>query len=794
MNAGSVVAKRTLVGRLNGRLTVVILVSMLMVLQTGIALGQTPDEACAADSLYLISPDMVDLKLETEGRKGLTISWPNLDLEEATCFSLDETDNLGFDVTVSGGFGDRVDREFSFFSPDEGTVGGLQPQNVIVQWQNDGPGTYGNIGGKINLSNNGGIWRYAPATGWVQDNSDLPMSWLQANCLGLDSGAGTFMLAGFSRGATLKSNPAGLYTFDGTDWMRISEDTFGDVKLVAAVAVSPTNNDWFAVGTDRNGLFITKDGGVTYTQWSMELDPTYDPMPTNFEASVVEWVGDRVYVFINNYGLFISQDNGDSFTRSELWTPANLNPPRDNTPTLPIINSLNFHPGSPDRVAACLDFHGVYESLDGGVTWTDLYGDLVVPDPEDSSAWVHTGLDLVYDDVSTQTMVLGVKQRGIYQTTDGGATWVQVDLTPDLQPDNRALLLEMTMMGLEGSPGTMFIMEDNWALLRSTDSGATWSIFDPQPVINKGHFLISNTNGDGSFTLGSWGGGIYVAGSTIPLTETYGTATSDELRDLDLGLSISFSSGPFNTNDSFKLVCQTFQGWAVWRGASHDQDEMTLLGLYDRVNPEDCYIGYCGDLNIEIVPNCFATKRAVCFNLENPDTIRFFDEEIYNGFTYNYSVTSFDYGNTALATPENNDNSMIFSPRFEGDLLENGGVSPFPGAGNQTMIQINEPIGRDEDGYKEIYVFPNPLRSGAGFPRDEGGTVTFANIPPESKILVFTTAGDKVIEIGPEAIRSGNVHWDTRNSSGEQITSGIFLYKVDIPGKEAYWGRLVVIR
>jgi len=222
---------------------------------------------------------------------------------------------------------------------------------------------------------------------------------------------------------------------------------------------------------------------------------------------------------------------------------------------------------------------------------------------------------------------------------------------------------------------------------------------------------------------------------------------------------------------------------------------MTLLGLFDRVNPEDCLEGYCGNLNIEPVPNCFAAKRAACFNLENPDTIRFFDEEVYNGFIYNYSVTSFDYGNTARVTPENNSNEMIFSPRFAGDLIENGGISPFPGPGNQTPIQINEPVTFDEDGRsQEIYVFPNPLRTGAGFPRGEGGLVTFRNIPEGSKILIFTTAGDRVIDIGPDTILGGNIHWDAHNSSGEPITSGVYLYLVEIPEMDDYWGRLVVIR
>ena len=47
----------------------------------------------------------------------------------------------------------------------------------------------------------------------------------------------------------------------------------------------------------------------------------------------------------------------------------------------------------------------------------------------------------------------------------------------------------------------------------------------------------------------------------------------------------------------------------------------------------------------------------------------------------------------------------------------------------------------------------------------------------------------------PDTILGGNMHWDTRNSSGEVITSGVYLYMVEmVPNREDYWGRLVVIR
>ncbi len=161
---------------------------------------------------------------------------------------------------------------------------------------------------------------------------------------------------------------------------------------------------------------------------------------------------------------------------------------------------------------------------------------------------------------------------------------------------------------------------------------------------------------------------------------------------------------------------------------------------------------------------------------------------MYNGFSYYYSVATFDYGNTALVSPQNNTNSMVFSPRYSED--EN---SPFAGMGNISFIQINSNIADVANG-ETIYVYPNPLRRDAGIPGSEGETVVFTNLPPQSHLKVFTTAGDDVMDLGPETMQLGNIYWDTRNREGESISPGVFLYKVESPGREDHWGKLVVIR
>ena len=62
--------------------------------------------------------------------------------------------------------------------------------------------------------------------------------------------------------------------------------------------------------------------------------------------------------------------------------------------------------------------------------------------------------------------------------------------------------------------------------------------------------------------------------------------------------------------------------------------------------------------------------------------------------------------------------------------------------------------------------------SGRGLPRDEGFSVVFTNIPEGSRILVFTTAGDRVVELPSDGLAGRNMFWDTHNENGEELAAG----------------------
>ncbi len=761
-----------------------LLVILTVVVGAGTALAQTPDEACAADSLYLLSPDDITTVQQVVGRPGLIISWPDLPIDDATCYTLTGVDALGYDVDVTGGFGDQVDRLLVFAAEGSGgAIGHEESTPLLVNWQSQGANPTGVLAGTLNLANNGGVLRYDESAGdWLHQNDGFPMTWARTNVVAFAQGSGGFQVAAITSGATLETGLEGLWLRNEGSWSRVSTTAFTATSRITRVAVSPTDNNRFAVGTAREGVFVTSDGGQTFTRFRSELDPSRVAVGGTVNVGVLNWDSSRLLVYAPGIGLYISEDNGSSFQRSEILVPNDLNLPQpQQTLVLPIINAIAIDPSSEDRILVGLDFHGVWESLDGGDTWHDLYGDLnVVPN------WEKSVKSLAVDSADGQTMVIGVRARGLFRTDNGGVNWVQV--AEALQPSNLSLLVNFSIKASPETGGLFYAQEDGHSLLVSTDGGLTWAPAAEQPFIATGLQFLFDRENPGDLLLATTAGGIYVPGSPLLLSQTFNTLTAPSLRNINLGLEATFGNGEILPGDTFSLVCQTFQGWTVWRAPSHDPDNMVLLGFYDRVNPESCIEGYCGDASYDLSPQCYASKRAACFNFDQPDTIRFFDDEVYNGFSYYYAVGTFDYGNTAQVSPQNNSNAMVFSPRFP--LDEN---SPFPGAGNRIPVQINSGTADPVAG-ETIYVYPNPLRRDAGIPGSEGETVVFTNLPPESRIRVFTTAGDDVMNLGPETMQAGNIYWNTRNSEGEPIAPGVYLYKAESPAREEHWGKLVVIR
>jgi hypothetical protein len=90
--------------------------------------------------------------------------------------------------------------------------------------------------------------------------------------------------------------------------------------------------------------------------------------------------------------------------------------------------------------------------------------------------------------------------------------------------------------------------------------------------------------------------------------------------------------------------------------------------------------------------------------------------------------------------------------------------------------------------FSAVQVYPNPWRSD----KHAGKPVTFANLPVNSMIKLFTTSGHKVKELSSQ--NSGLSTWDLTNDSGDKVASGIYIYLITDSQGDKVKGKVAVIK
>ncbi len=774
---------------------------------TGLNLAQTvPDSlSCGAGFLPLVSPDGDDLsvRLSAPGERfGAIVRWRDLADSVATCAAIIDSESVLVTLDLACEYRSDFDREVEFFFSRAGEVGGTTWATMsMVDWGDRFPVPEGeeSVGGTFLLGNNGGVLRYQRSTDtWTQMNAGLPQHLRYTDILALAQSPQDpehfLLLLGSAGDPQPTGRTQGLWERTGSaegSWSRIASDVFPDGFLARQVVFAPDDDATFAVGTNADGLFITFDGGASFQQWTTELAPGL-PYPANFKVTALSWTpGGDLFVAVAAFGLFVSHDGGQSFVHLENLLVPDIQNEQPVT-VFPQVNLVVVDPSNPDHLLVAVDNNALFHSSDTGETWEAMTGDWITVGEE---GWKHNGLSVLVNPADPQEVLVGTEKKGIWRTTDGGAHWVRV--AEEILPQEVSSTEPVHSLFYDPLlPGTIFGATTNH-LLTSGDGGFSWAWFeDTVPNASGNAFLPSLAGpgpGQGDLFLASLFGGIYEAGTLLPIADT--------------GMMVSFAAGPVDSGATFSVLGQDFQGYAIWRCVDVASATMQLIGLYDKTNPESCIEGNCADQNYNINPNCFSERRAACFcpNKMDPGCterlgipegwVEFFDDDVFNGFTYFYAVTTFDYGSTAGVEPPSLAQEMLFSPRFDGD--DN---SPFTGPGNLIKFTANvhgQPLAGGE-GTDEVIVIPNPLRQGTGF---RGGRyVMFTNLPDppdtgEIRIKVFTLDGDVVADLAHDNPEDrANLYWDTANQSGEVLASGVYIWKTEIPGRDDFYGKLVIIR
>jgi hypothetical protein len=171
---------------------------------------------------------------------------------------------------------------------------------------------------------------------------------------------------------------------------------------------------------------------------------------------------------------------------------------------------------------------------------------------------------------------------------------------------------------------------------------------------------------------------------------------------------------------------------------------------------------------------------------------KFIDNNVINGMPYFYAITAYRYSTTAIGKQELHSLAVA----TEADLV------------------VPQSAARED--VKGIRVVPNPyidhaswdlIPAPTGYLAPTGAKIEFQGLPRgEYKIRIFTLAGDLVKEITQDDLGArrtssgatdpddGTAEWNLVTRNGQDVTSGVYMYTVQAPGKSTVSGKMIIVR
>jgi len=137
-----------------------------------------------------------------------------------------------------------------------------------------------------------------------------------------------------------------------------------------------------------------------------------------------------------------------------------------------------------------------------------------------------------------------------------------------------------------------------------------------------------------------------------------------------------------------------------------------------------------------------------------------------NAFPYEFAVTAF-----SAADPQAINYECI-------DATRTGVI--YPRVGTQSDLS-------------SVRCLPNPYRASADWEYGGQKRVTFIGLPARATIRIYSTSADHVRTLTHADDQSDLEFWDLRNSDGEEIAPGVYLYLIT-SGSETIDGKVMIIK
>ncbi len=272
-------------------------------------------------------------------------------------------------------------------------------------------------------------------------------------------------------------------------------------RSIAVSGVRGRPNEGY-FGATGGGLWKTTDRGVS---WSPVTDGQVHSSSVGAVA-VSETNPDVVFIGFGEACIRGDAMSGDGVYKSadagRTWTHVGFE-------DAPVIAKIRIHPTNPDivfvaafgKMSAPSDRRGVFKSIDGGRSWrrtlfrdnrtgaVDLAIDPHDPNVMFAALWEAYRLEY--------TMSSGGPGSGLFKSTDGGETWVEITRRPGL-PSGTDGKIGVAVSGADSSRVYAIIENEQGGLFRSDDAGSTWTLVNGGRNIRQRAFYYTHVAADPS--------------------------------------------------------------------------------------------------------------------------------------------------------------------------------------------------------------------------------------------------------------------------------------------------------